>query len=305
MLSPDAKAMVLASSFLGIALAFQELKVPTTIRANTNFDLTLASDTSISRSTSDARSTNFRVYLSTTLDNSPLCILAESASVSETTLTLQIPASAGSSDGTGYSICAQKLDTSGKSCRSSPKCSNGFAFTGGLGDSIHARKRLSVDEGLDKIPHCLSTTYSKLELKREEGNSTGKGNGDNDNGDNDNGDNDNGDNDNGDNGDNGNGDNGEGEGSGNGSGNGSGDDHPDNGDNGDNDDNDDNDDNNHGNRTSSASSTATSTLGTVTFTSSTQASSSSGITTSDSNVKNAALSWIFGALLAQLLFRGL
>lgn len=300
MLSPDAKAMVLASSFLGIALAFQELKVPTTIRANTNFDLTLASDTSISRSTSDARSTNFRVYLSTTLDNSPLCILAESASVSETTLTLQIPASAGSSDGTGYSICAQKLDTSGKSCRSSPKCSNGFAFTGGLGDSIHARKRLSVDEGLDKIPHCLSTTYSKLELKREEGNSTGKGNGDNDNGDNDNGDNDNGDN-----GDNGNGDNGEGEGSGNGSGNGSGDDHPDNGDNGDNDDNDDNDDNNHGNRTSSASSTATSTLGTVTFTSSTQASSSSGITTSDSNVKNAALSWIFGALLAQLLFRGL
>lgn len=132
-------AALLALYNARITSAFEEIDIAYTVAANTNTNVQIVNDLSRSSNSSDGQYSSYRVYLSLTPTGwsaGPACYLVNSSAIAVTNFTIQIPASVGPSDSSGYSYSLMTMEYNNDPLLSGPSSfqySNSFAFTGGVG----------------------------------------------------------------------------------------------------------------------------------------------------------------------------
>ncbi|KAK1638475.1 hypothetical protein BDP81DRAFT_425049 [Colletotrichum phormii] len=142
------------------ALAFDRISIPTTVKADTDVEVTIANDIATGSKSFDAGFTNYNLYLSTTppgWGTGPVCVLANGTKIDVTSVKVKIPADA-IPDGSEFKITAMEWNSDpNKDGPSGFQYSNDFSFSGGTAEWGKTELGGSTLGDMDRIP-C--TAYS-------------------------------------------------------------------------------------------------------------------------------------------------
>ncbi|KAL3423881.1 hypothetical protein PVAG01_05628 [Phlyctema vagabunda] len=155
-----ATSALLALSLVSRALAFDDISIPTTVKAGEDVHVTLENDLYLGSDSTDAKYSNFRVFLGSATDGYSypiaLCWLVDNSAIDVTDLTVQIPASVGSSS-SYYSLIVTSTNRSEDpdvGYTSFEQDSNAFTLSGGSG--------ISIEQYLDKYSEWPIAFYDAV-----------------------------------------------------------------------------------------------------------------------------------------------
>ncbi|KAK1449979.1 hypothetical protein CPAR01_05364 [Colletotrichum paranaense] len=137
------------------ALAFDRISIPTTVKADTDVEVTIQNDIASGSKSFDAGFTNYNLYLSTTppgWGTGPVCVLANGTKIDVTSVKVKIPADA-IPDGSDFKITAMEWNSDPtKDGPSGFEYSNDFSFSGGTGQWGKTELGGSTLGDMDRIP---------------------------------------------------------------------------------------------------------------------------------------------------------
>ncbi|OHE93851.1 hypothetical protein CORC01_10872 [Colletotrichum orchidophilum] len=140
--------------------AFDSISIPTTVKADTDVEVTIQNDIASGSKSFDAGFTNYNLYLATTppgWGTGPVCVLVNGTKIDVTSVTVKIPADA-IPDGSDYKITAMELNSDpNKDGPSGFEYSNDFTFSGGTG--VWSKTELA-GSSLGDQDHIPCTAYA-------------------------------------------------------------------------------------------------------------------------------------------------
>ncbi|KAK2010696.1 hypothetical protein LZ32DRAFT_374006 [Colletotrichum eremochloae] len=137
------------------AMAFDRISIPSTVKADTEVEVTIRNDLADGASSFDAGFTNYNLYLATTppgWGTGPVCLLANGTKIDVTSVKVKIPADA-VPDSADLKITAMEWNSDpNKDGPSGFEYSGDFTFSGGTGEWGKTELDGSLLGDMDRIP---------------------------------------------------------------------------------------------------------------------------------------------------------